>query len=258
VAGPDRRPGGMGGTDLLAFCGMACGEAGLASRLRVVTVTVAGGPDWADIMTAFGTVGAVVVAVGIALWSGRSSRKAIDAEHVRGDRQLEDERAHSRAQIEDERGVARDREQLAGAYAVQVVLAERRAEKPDTRGEMYDDVEDLAVMVVNRGSFTVTQVEVRFSLDGKCLVPHGNYVRLSGFIALPEKLREHWLRSDERAAYGVLTPWDMGIRFESAPVHVQNLKSPYALVRWRDRWGTRWEHRLGEVRKVGEGEDWAP
>jgi len=45
--------------------------------------------------------------------------------------------------------------------------------------------------------------------------------------------------------YGVLAPWDAVIRFESDEVHVQNLKSPYPLVRWTDRWGTRWEHRRG-------------
>jgi hypothetical protein len=29
-------------------------------------------------------------------------------------------------------------------------------------------------------------------------------------------------------------------------------------VRLTDRWGTRWEHRLGEVRQVRDGEEWAP
>ena len=32
----------------------------------------------------------------------------------------------------------------------------------------------------------------------------------------------------------------------------------YPLVRWTDRWGTRWEHRLGEVRQIRDGQDWAP
>ncbi len=57
---------------------------------------------------------------------------------------------------------------------------------------------------------------------------------------------------------GILAPWDLGIRFESDEVHVQNLKGHYALVRWTDRWGTRWEHRRGEVRQVRDDEPWSP
>lgn len=39
-------------------------------------------------------------------------------------------------------------------------------------------------------------------------------------------------------------------------VYVQHLKSPYPLVRWTDRWGQRWEHRLGEVRRIPDDEPW--
>jgi hypothetical protein len=57
---------------------------------------------------------------------------------------------------------------------------------------------------------------------------------------------------------GILTPWDMGMRSESDEVHVQDLKGNYALVRWTDQWGQRWEHRLGEVRRIRDDEKWAP
>ena len=56
----------------------------------------------------------------------------------------------------------------------------------------------------------------------------------------------------------LLAPWDLGIRFESDPISTAHLPGAYPVVRWADRWGTRCEHRRGEVRKVAEGEDWYP
>ena len=83
----------------------------------MILIPVAGGPDWADIMTAFGTVGAVIAAVGIALWTEWRSGERLKAEQQRSDRQLEEERALSRAEIEEERRIALEREQLAETYA---------------------------------------------------------------------------------------------------------------------------------------------
>ncbi len=115
-------------------------------------------------------------------------------------------------------------------------------------------------MVVNRGSYTITRIEAQFSYDGKRLTPPAGYRRLSGFGQVRPLLRKDWRPSSERAMYGILTPLDAGIRFESDEVDVRHLKSPYPLVRWMDRWGTRWEweHRLGEVRQIRDDQDWAP
>lgn len=219
-----------------------------------------GGPSWTDILTAIGTVGAVIAAVGIALWAEWRSGKRLKGEQERSDRQLKEERGHSQAQIEEERRIVREREQLAEAYTVQVVLGERTGgERDEVYAEpLSDDVKVLAVMVVNHGSYTITRVEARFSYDGKSLVSHAGYERLPGFHEAPERLRAGWSASPERAMYGVLTPWDLGMRFESDEVHVKFLSSPYPLVRWTDRRGTRWEHRRGEVRHVREDEDWIP
>jgi hypothetical protein len=226
----------------------------------LIPVPVAGGPSWTDILTAIGTVGAVIAAVGIALWAEWRSGRRLAAEQARSDRQLEEERARSRAEIEEERRIGREREQLAEAYAVQVVLGERTGgERDDVYDEpLSEDVKVLAVMVVNRGSFTITEVEAKFSYDGRSWVNHAGYQRLSGFGNVSERLRHRWRPSSELAMYGVLAPWDAGIRFESDEVHVQNLKNPYPLVRWTDRWGTRWEHRRGELGQVGADEQWKP
>jgi hypothetical protein len=226
----------------------------------VILIPVVDGPSWADVMTAFGTVGAVVAAVGIALWAEWRSGKGLREERDHSGRLLKEEREYGRAQIEEERRIAREQEQLAEAYAVQVVPAGQPAGECDP---VYDEVVDdsvkrLAVMVVNRGPYTITRVEAQFSYDGKSLVSHRGYERLSGFSDIPERLRVGWVASREGAMHGVLTPWDTGIRFESDKVHVKFLSNPYPLVRWTDRWGTRWEHRHGEVRQVRDDEPWSP
>jgi hypothetical protein len=112
--------------------------------------------------------------------------------------------------------------------------------------------------VSNHGGYTITRLEAQFSYDGKSLTTHRKYKRESGFDDIDESLRKGWWESDEEAAYGVLTPWDQGIRIESDAVHEQFLKNPYPLVRWTDRWGTRWEHRLGQVRRIRDDESWVP
>jgi hypothetical protein len=55
-----------------------------------------------------------------------------------------------------------------------------------------------------------------------------------------------------------LGPWDAGICFKSDPTSVKDLRGAYRVVRWRDRWGTRWEYRPDEVHRIGEDEPWAP
>jgi hypothetical protein len=56
-------------------------------------IAASSGPDWADVMTAFGTLGAVVAAVGIAIWSDRVTNDRILKERGRSDEQRRRERA---------------------------------------------------------------------------------------------------------------------------------------------------------------------
>ncbi len=56
---------------------------------------------------------------------------------------------------------------------MQVVLAETSTGgEPNAYGDLDGSVKRLAVMLVNRGSFTITRVEMRFSYDGRSLVSH--------------------------------------------------------------------------------------
>jgi hypothetical protein len=32
----------------------------------------------------------------------------------------------------------------------------------------------------------------------------------------------------------------------------------HPVVRWTDRWGSRWEHKQGDVRQIGESAIWEP
>jgi hypothetical protein len=135
----------------------------------VIAIPSADGPSWVDIMTAFGTVGAVMAVVGIALWTEWRSDRRFREERERSDRLLADERAYGAAQVEEERRIAREREQLAEAYAVQVVPAE-------VPGRILNDEQgggkQLGVIIVNRGRLTVSRMEVQFSPDAMSLVPH--------------------------------------------------------------------------------------
>lgn len=57
-----------------------------------MTLVAAGGPNWTDILTAIGMVGAVIVALGIALFADWRAGKRIADEHERSDRVLGEER----------------------------------------------------------------------------------------------------------------------------------------------------------------------
>jgi hypothetical protein len=239
----------------------------------LIAAPTATGPGWTDILTAIGTVGAVVAAVGIALWTEFRSGERIKAEHERSDRllrhereraasDLAEQREHEKAAIEEERRLAVQREQLAEAYAVQVVLAERAG---GTEAAAYGNptpsgTTELAVMVVNTGSYTITEVDARFCLGSGSgdLVFSARSKRLTGYKEISERLRYGWAASAEHALDGVLTPRDAGVRFESYTVPVAALSDPYPVVRWTDRWGTRWEHKKGVVMRVRDDEPWEP
>ena len=222
-------------------------------------------------MTAFGTVGAVIVAVGIALWTERRSDRKVREERrlsavaLAEQRALDkaaivDERAHGLAQLEEERRLAREREQLSEAYRVQVILGERLGTSVGRNG--YGDkgpaeTKVLAAMVSNSGSYTITRVEAQFCIGISMRQPH----RHEGFAnaaILPDAVLGDFRPAPELPLQRVLTSADWGIRFETDEIHVKYLTGPYAVVRWTDEWGTRWEHKRGVVRPISEDEQWAP
>lgn len=106
-----RKPGqGVKGLRGRGSCESLRTRLGALVGFGFVTTVAASGPSWTDIMTAFGTVGAVVAAVGIALWAEWRSGQRLKEERERSVRLVEQERARRTAQIEEERRVARERE----------------------------------------------------------------------------------------------------------------------------------------------------
>jgi len=181
-------------------------------------IAAAPGPGVADVVTAAGTVataaGAIAIAV-VSYWR---------------------ERTHTRRH-----------EQFTAAYLVEVVQGERPA-----AGQSGPDPSALVLVaaVINRGPYTITEVEVQFCLDGVTLRPAASCERVPNFAKLPDGLRKPGDVSEERAMKGVLTPWDAGMRAESDEVPVQKLRRHYAVVSWTDQWGQRWQHGPGTVRRI--------
>jgi hypothetical protein len=172
-------------------------------------------------MTAFGTVGAVIAAVGIALWSDWRARK--------------------------ERRLASEREHLAEAYAVQVVFLQGQARPNEQR---------LMSFIINHGAHTITRVEAQFSPDGTRMITPVSQNRLSALSSLPKAVLAHGqgLETADTAARTV-APWDAGIVI-TTDVIPGRLTDPSAVVRWTDRWGIRWEYKRGDVRHVKDEEPW--
>jgi hypothetical protein len=185
--------------------------------------------SWTDVVTALGTAGAALSAVGIAGWSHVQARK--------------------------ERDRSRRRDQRAEAYAVRVVQGERPKESSASSSQA---TEILVATVVNGGSFSITDVEVRFRLDEQTVVAPVETRRVSSFVNLPPELRTPSDTSREMAMQGVLAPWDTGVRAETGEIDIKRLNGHYAIVRWTDEWGQRWEHRLGKVRQLGDEDEWEP
>jgi hypothetical protein len=197
-------------------------------------------------------VGAVAVAVGIALWTERRSGKRITAEHRRSDglireereraaaaladqrehekSALEDERAHGRRLLKEERRLSLEREQLAQAHAVQVLLAQlphpnvtdaATGETPATR--------QLLAGIVNRSAHTVTRIEVRFCLGTSTMASHREIAQLPS-PSTPEALRTGPWPCPDPAMRAILTPFDGGLQFETEAIPERDLADPCALA----------------------------
>jgi hypothetical protein len=249
-------------------------------------------------LTAIGTIAVALVAVGVALWGDRQTAKRVQAEHDRADRrladertrhdhelaserdrrdkELADERAHSarqleaaqtfsRNQIAEEHRLSQEREQLAYAHAIQVVRAEHQAPAParaaaGSSGNMGTRV--LTAIVVNHGNYTIVRVECQFHLGASGNVSYvvaDKTEWMSGYYQLEERLRAGLDGPPDHNPYmTTLAPWGIGIRFQTDRVAAKFAPGWYPVVRWTDRWGTRWEHKLGEVRQIDESAIWEP
>jgi HAMP domain-containing protein len=240
------------------------------ARLPAV-LTVAVQDDWTTILTAIGTVAAAIAAVGIAIWSNRKTRQRVDAEHTFGqgqlDRQLEAsrqqlaaEQAFSRGQLDEEHEAAQELEQLAEAALVEVALAMR--DVPLKTDKIYDEPagqvqKRLGVMVVNHGHYAITRVEAQFSFQGNDLRAAVRSSRVHGIVSpFPQQGGYTWQPVSDQMASTTLQPWDRGMLVEAPDTDPSFVTSPHAIVRWTDRWGTRWEYKHGSARHINDEAQW--
>ena len=75
----------------------------------------------------------------------------------------------------------------------------------------------------------------------------------SAFDALPVMLKDGLIAAGpaDPNSYS-LTPADAGVRFIGTATRREFLTDTYPIVWWTDRWGTRWQHMMGEVSKIDD------
>jgi hypothetical protein len=242
-------------------------------------------------LTAIGTIAVAATAVGIAIWGDRRTDARIKDERARADRQLAEERAladkrladqlahsdaqlaaeraaadarlkeelaHADAELAEEHRIAREREQWAEAYAVEVTAAQMSPEAWGSRVTTQPDVPIACpvAIVVNRGHYAITDVYAQFREGTGGLTAYGRTEHFSSWWNFASTIMEGVTGPERNLSPTTLTPADAGLRFSEDARTVRNLAGSYPVVRWRDRWGTRWESRQGVVRQVAEGEDW--
>jgi hypothetical protein len=199
-------------------------------------------------MTAVGTVAVAVAAVWVALWTERRAARRLAGEHERSDRLLKEERA-----------LEQQREQFAEAHAVQVVYARSPAGMLDAAaGRLAGPDRDAVIVMINHGRYTITDIDARLVFPGGEVQEFPGWERLSRREDLdPRLLAGVGGRLEPMADTHQLSPWDLGLRIYSNPAPPDRLEGAAPVVRWTDRWWTRWEYR-GEVRQVHGDEPWAP
>jgi len=150
------------------------------------------------------------------------------------------------------------REQYAEAYKVRVLQAERDAGRPtdEVYEELSGSLKRLGAIITNGGAYTITGIEARLRLSDRSVAKFGGSERVTGTRDLDPRLTDGMTGLLEAASHGdMLAPWDVGLRFYSDP---KPITPWYPIIRWTDRWGKRWEHRLGDVRPIKDDAPWVP
>jgi hypothetical protein len=138
-----------------------------------------------------------------------------------------------------ERQEAQDRERLGEAYSVQVIGA-------------------ATTVIVNHGKYTISRVEARLRLSNGSLIEFSSRTRVLDTQKVPSDLRaDSSMGLESISRPDILTPWDIGLRFVKDPTEISGLIDAYPVVRWRDRWGICWEHRLGNAKVIEPSTPWS-
>jgi hypothetical protein len=219
-----------------------------------------------NIVLAVGTIGVAVAAVWVALWTNKRANERAEAGRTDADNRLQEanrqatERlatqiAHRDEELRQERQLAREQEQLSEAWSVQV-LGVRIPPGENVISTPENPSERPVAIAVNRGRFTITGVDACFS-DGTATFAREDHQYYPDAGNLPPQFHHDVTGVIGEAYFGVLTPgW--GMRLIGGAMLTRNLRSVFPIVRWTDRWGARWEHKHGEVRRINADENWKP
>jgi hypothetical protein len=252
-------------------------------------IALADGTHWANGLTAGGTIAVAIIAVGIAIWSERRTDLRVEAERKRSDRVLAEERefadkrladqqAHSDAQLAQERQAADARlkaqqkhsdgqlerqrrdaqaaEQLVEAWSIEV-LGARMPPGDNVVSTPENPSERTVAIVVNRGRYTITRVQARFSPDGQSIADREQTQSFTDFSRLPHQLGHDLTGGIGEVYLGVIMP-GAAMRFIGGAMLAQYMRTTYSIVRWTDRWSQRWEHKQGDVYQITEDTQWKP
>lgn len=146
------------------------------------------GPDWATIMTAFGTVGAVVAAVGIAIWSNKVTNDRIIMDRTLANEQARKERVgfvHAWVELDSD-----SEKEVTSASRASSKSKGRRYVSPTSGVPRGGPSESLRFVVRNDGTLPVYNVVLTapmfYEPDGRLvlanisvgmLVPNQRYIR---------------------------------------------------------------------------------
>jgi len=179
-------------------------------------------------------------------------------ERAAADARLKEELAHADAKLAEEHRIVREREQWTEAYAVEVTAAQMSPAEYGSRitTEPGVSIACPVAIVVNRGHYAITDVYARFRAGTGGLLAYGRTEHFSSWWTRRGEITAGVTGPERYLSPTTLTPADAGLRFSEDARAVRDLAGSYPVIRWRDRWGTRWENKQGVVRQVAEGEDW--
>jgi hypothetical protein len=222
-----------------------------------IVVHVSSGVSGWDILVAVATASAAVITLGtviVTVWlTGRARADAANqhqAQIARMDAAQQAERDRfneERQRFADELAANRRRDQLAEALSVEVVVQMfYDFEKDNGKTASYPF---LIATISNNSRWVMTLVEIQFSYDGLSKVGR----RRAEFYRPARPAGRLEPVPPPRRFAGSIPPSEV-VRFESD--HTQDVSNGIAIVRWTDRFDSRWEWRDGVVEMIDPNKPW--
>jgi hypothetical protein len=181
-----------------------------------LALPAASGPS-ADTLTAWGTLALAFVALVTLVATVIIARR--DARQLRAERTEAEQRDH-----------------LAEAVAIEVTGV-------------------ATTVLINHGKYTISGIAAKLCTRNNGAQDFDKSERILGARAAAAALGAD-TNLDAAFQPDILTPWDAGMRFSTPPGDIDGLTGAFPIVRWTDRWGTRWQYQKGTVTAIDVGAPW--